>query len=363
MSSTECKCSLLVVDDEPYILATLSGFLRKEFEVLTADSGEAAQRIFAQRPIDLILADQKMPRMSGVELLEWVREQFPKTVRLLMTGYADLDDAVEAINRGKVYRYLFKPWRADELVQILREAARTFQLERQNERLLEELRQLNLDLEKRVQERTAELEEANRELQQKNLMLEKLALTDPLTSLPNRRAVDRLAEAEIRRRARYPSPLVLGFVDADNFKDINTRYLFPGGDQVLIDLGKVLGACVRTVDTLGRIGGEEFLVIAPETDIEGASALGERIRSAVEEFPFSYKDEPIRVTVSVGMAVAGMDCAADYDQLKHVAAEALAKAKALGRNRCIVQRLPEAHAESLGSPRFEDASLTQTASR
>ena len=95
---------------------------------------------------------------------------------------------------------------------------------------------MNLALEKRVLERTQSLEQANREMQQKNFMLEKLALTDPLTGLPNRRAIDRLAESEIRRRGGYPSALALGFIDADNFKEINRRYLLPGGDQVLIDL-------------------------------------------------------------------------------------------------------------------------------
>jgi diguanylate cyclase (GGDEF)-like protein len=338
--SANHKCSLLIVDDEPYILTTLSAFLRQEFEVLTADSGEAAQQIFARRSVDLILSDQKMPRMNGVQLLEWVRERSPKTIRLLMTGFAELEDAVEAINRGKVYRYLFKPWRADELLQIMREAARTYSLERQNEQLLQELRQLNLELEQRVQERTHKLEEAIHELQQKNVLLEKLTLTDPLTGLPNRRAVDRLAEAEIRRRARHPSALALGFVDADHFKAINSIYLYPGGDQVLIDLGKALSASVRTVDTLGRVGGEEFIVVAPETTLEGAIVLAERIRSAVEDFPFSYKGERIKVTVSVGFAVANIDVLAEYDQLKHIAAAALAQAKASGRNRSFVHAFP-----------------------
>src|SRR5439155_25689708 len=117
----------------------------------------------------------------------------------------------------------------------LRHASRSFQLERANEHLLEQLRTLNLDLEKRVGQRTKQLEEANHELEQKNKMLERLALTDPLTGLPNRRAMDRLAEKELRRRERYPSPLALGLIDVDHFKEINARYLLPGGDQVLID--------------------------------------------------------------------------------------------------------------------------------
>ena len=340
--STNHKCALLVVDDEPYILTTLSALLAPDFEVYTADCGETAQKIFQQHSIDLILTDQKMPGMSGVQLLEWVREHHPWTVRLLMTGFAELEDAVEAINRGKVYRYLFKPWRVDELIQVLREACQRFKLERQYEELLDQLRRAKQELEHRVQERTVRLEEANHELQQKNLMLEKLALTDPLTGLPNRRAIDRLADAEIRRRMRYPSSLALGLVDADHFKEINRQYLLPGGDQVLMDLAKVLIASIRTVDTVGRIGGEEFMVVAPETNVEGAVALAERIRSAIESFAFSYKDAPIQVTASVGFAVADLGVTTEYDQLKHQAAAALGEAKATGRNRCIIYSAPAA---------------------
>src|SRR5215470_16368331 len=117
-------------------------------------------------------------------------------------------------------------------------------------------------------------------------MLEKLALTDPLTNLPNRRAMDRIAERELRRRDRYPSPLAIGLIDVDHFKEINARYLLPGGDKVLVDLAKALTSSLRTVDFLGRIGGEEFLVIAPETNLEGTKVLGERIRSTVEKTQF-----------------------------------------------------------------------------
>jgi diguanylate cyclase (GGDEF)-like protein len=337
--NTNQKCSLLVVDDEPYILSTLSALLASEFDVLTAASADAAKALFNKCRIDMILSDQRMPGTNGVELLEWVREFFPKTMRLLMTGFAELEDAVDAINRGKVYRYLFKPWRGDELLVILREACRTLRMERENEELVDQLRHLTQELEQRVQERTGELQEANRELQQKNLMLEKLALTDPLTGLPNRRAMDRLAEGEIRRRARYPAPLALGLIDVDRFKEINGRYLLPGGDQVLMELARILRLSIRTEDSLGRIGGEEFMVVAPETNLEGAIVLGERIRDAVERTVFSYKDESIRATVSVGFAIVEKDLPADYDQLKHMAAAALGEAKSTGRNRSIIHAL------------------------
>jgi diguanylate cyclase (GGDEF)-like protein len=325
----------LVVDDEPPILTTLTHLLSEEFEVLTADTAEAARALFAQR-IDLILCDQRMPGITGVQLLEWVRQTSPRTVRLLMTGVAELEEAVEAINRGQVFRYICKPWRPEELLEILHQAVRTLQLERSHALLLEELQRLNLELEQRVQKRTAELEEANHELEQKNKMLEKLALTDPLTGLPNRRAMDRLTERELRRRDRYPSPLAMGLVDVDHFKQINAYYLLPGGDQVLVELGKCLRSSLRTVDLVGRIGGEEFLVIAPETDLEGAATLGERIRTTVERHDFTYKEHVIRVTVSIGFAVADGAKPADYEQLKHVAAAALSEAKMTGRNRCII---------------------------
>src|ERR1700722_5374847 len=286
MSSNK-RCAVLLVDDEPYILTTLAALLENDFDVTLANCAEEAQEVFRTKAIDVILSDQKMPRMNGVVLLEWVRAHYPRTIRLLMTGFAELEDAVDAINRGKVYRYLFKPWRSEELLQVLHDACRSHHLEEQNQILLDELHQLNLALEKRVLERTQSLEQANREMQQKNFMLEKLALTDPLTGLPNRRAIDRLAESEIRRRGRYPSAMALGFVDADNFKEINRRYLLPGGHQVLIDLARALNSSLRTVDTVGRVGGEEFMVVAPETTYEGAVVLGERIRSSVEKHPFA----------------------------------------------------------------------------
>src|SRR5260370_9433758 len=120
--------------------------------------------------------------------------------------------------------------------------------------------------------------------------------------LPKRRAMDRLTEREVRRRERYPGALSIGLIDVDHFKQINDRYLLPGGDQVLVDLARCLHAAARTVDFVGRIGGEEFMGIAPETDREGAIVLGERIRTMVEASVFTYQGEAIPVRVSIGFA-------------------------------------------------------------
>jgi len=335
VSST--RCTLLVVDDEPAVLNTLTALALRDFDVLTAASAAEAIGVFGRREVDIILTDQMMPGMSGVQLLEWVREHSPHTIRLMMTGLARLEDAVDAINCGQVHRYLFKPWRSAELLQILKNAAKTFALERSHEQLLDELRQLNQRLEDRVQQRTQELEEANRHLQQKNSMLEKLALTDPLTGIPNRRAMDRLVRSEQRRRSRYPNPLALGLIDADHFREINSRYLLPGGDHVLVALAQVLADSARSVDTVGRIGGEEFMVVAPETNMEGALVLAERIRTAVEQKEIRYKEHVIQVTVSVGFAVAEANLLSSYEHLKQTAALALAEAKAAGRNCSIIR--------------------------
>ena len=349
------KCSLLVVDDEPSILDTLKLFLNPEFEVITADCADAAQKHFASRDIDIILTDQKMPRVTGVQLLEWVKEHHPKTIRLMMTGFAELEETISAINKSQVFRFLLKPWQSDNLLETLRTAAKTFLLERSHEQLLDELRQLNeklremnVELEQRVGERTKALEEAYHELEHKNKMLEKLALTDPLTNLPNRRAMDRLAERELRRRERYPGPLSVALIDVDHFKHINDRYLLPGGDKVLIDLARCLTASVRTVDFLGRIGGEEFMVIAPETGMEGAVVLGERIRTMVENAEFNYKEEAIPVRVSIGFALADAGTEVDYEAIKHLAAAALSEAKKTGRNKCVYNTMPKRPFEQAG---------------
>ncbi len=341
-SDESLPCSILLVDDEPSISDSLSILLSDEYRVFTAESALAAQEVFRRENVDMILSDQKMPGISGVQLLEWVRKYHPKTLRLMMTGFAELNEVVDAINRGEVFRFLFKPCKTEELKEILRGAARLVLLERQNTQLLAELKNLNAKLtdanttlEARVSERTNELRVANANLEQKNKVLEKLALTDPLTNLPTRRAMDRLADRELRRRQRHPSPLSIGIIDVDHFKMVNERYLLPGGDRVLIELSRILANSVRTIDFLGRVGGEEFMVLAPDTDMEGATILGERIRQNVADSTIRYKNHVIPTRVSIGFAVVESDRNADFETMRLLAAAALSEAKQSGRNRCV----------------------------
>jgi diguanylate cyclase len=337
--ASDTQCSLLLLDDEPAILESLTQTLNKEYDVVGAASAEEALQILQQRRIDIILSDQRLPGISGVQFLEIVRKNHPRTIRLLMTGFAEFENLMQAVNNGQVFRFLIKPWRMDDLLVTLRDAARLFRAEQERQQLLDELSGVNQRLEKSVRERTLELEDANRQLQQRNQMLEKLALTDTLTLLPNRRAIEQILQTEIRRRARYPNSLAVGLVDLDHFKEVNTRYLHPGGDQVLIALGRTLSTVIRSADTVGRLGGEEFLVVAPMTDSEGTAMLGERIRQAVDGMSVDYMQQTIRVTGSVGLVVAGPDCHPTAEQLIYEASAALGEAKAAGRNCCVVRQM------------------------
>jgi diguanylate cyclase len=307
------------VDDEPALAQLARGLLSGDYDLRCAESAEEAQLLLARHDVDIVISDQQLPGLQGIPFLEWCREHSPRTVRILMTGVYSMEEAVEAINSGLAQRFLFKPWRPEQLVALVRHAARTFLLERSHENLLDELRKLNLELEERVADRTRELEHTNRQLEQRNTMLQKMALTDALTGLPNRRAMDRLAKTEVLRRARTPSPLAVALVDADNFKTINTRFLLPGGDHVLVWLGQTLVNSVRTIDTVGRVGGEEFMIVAPDET--------------------EYHGERIQLTVSVGMVVAEADTLVGFDQMRHAASAALSEAKETGRNRCIVKQL------------------------
>lgn len=134
------KHSILLVDDEEEILFSLRGLLRTEFELHTAESGAEALEILRRHSIHVIMTDQRMPHMTGVELLRRAKEERPEAVRIVFTGYADIKAVIDAVNQGEIYRYLTKPWDPDELIAVFRQACGYYDRLSQRRLLLCDLR-------------------------------------------------------------------------------------------------------------------------------------------------------------------------------------------------------------------------------
>ncbi len=173
--------AILIVDDEKNILSSLNRLLRPQgYRVYLAESGQEGLNILEQTDIDLVISDMKMPGMDGAEFLGFVARKWPECIRMLLTGYADLASTVKAVNEGKIYKYLSKPWEESDFLISVTNALRYRFLETERERLLlltkqqnEELTELNNNLEHRVRERTAELNQAMQKLEQANLQMRK----------------------------------------------------------------------------------------------------------------------------------------------------------------------------------------------
>lgn len=177
---------------------------------------------------------------------------------------------------------------------------------------------------------------AARRLEQARLELATQANVDPVTGLPNRRALDdRLAE-EVERALRYKQPLSLCFVDLDHFKQVNDHHGHAAGDAALAQVGSILRHTARGIDFVGRFGGEEFIVLVPGTWSEDATILGERLRRSVAEHTFNLGgNRSVRLTISVG--VAGLpEHALDAQSLNELADRALYTAKRSGRNQVVL---------------------------
>ena len=183
---------------------------------------------------------------------------------------------------------------------------------------------------KALSETNRYLEEKTRDLSEANEKLARLASTDALTGLRNRRAFEIALKIELARLARESSSVTLMLIDIDHFKRINDQFGHPEGDVVLRTIAQVLLDNVREVDMAARLGGEEFAVILPSTDKPGAWVLAERIRQAVE----SESPRGLTVTVSIGTATVSHDC--PVTELLKIADKALYDSKRHGRN-CVTQ--------------------------
>jgi response regulator RpfG family c-di-GMP phosphodiesterase len=177
--------TILCVDDEPNILAALRRLFRAQgYEVLTEESARAGLAVLHQRPVDLVISDMRMPEMDGVEFLERARALCPDTLRLLLTGNADVRQILGAVNRGEIYRYITKPWDENEMTLVVRHALERQHLEREQRRLEaltvhqnEQLRELNQNLEAAVASRTEQLRKVLDDLVGSNDKLKRNFLT------------------------------------------------------------------------------------------------------------------------------------------------------------------------------------------
>lgn len=125
--SPRIKHCLLIVDDEPHVCDSVHDLLRREFRVLKANSAEEGYRLLLEEEVHIIMSDQRMPRISGVELLAQVKSRYPQAIRMLFTGFADLESIIAAINQGHVYQFLKKPWQPEELESAVRQAAAEYE--------------------------------------------------------------------------------------------------------------------------------------------------------------------------------------------------------------------------------------------
>ncbi len=285
------KQTVLIVDDLRADALVLAGILQPEWEVLAAFDGPSALRMAANVPApDIILLDIKMPGMDGYEVCRQLK-QSPATRDIPVVFVAAVDGGGnEAFGLGLgAVDYIVKPVNAP----IVRARIRNHVALRN---ALSELRHL--------------------------------AARDQLTSLFNRRKLHESLAFEVTRAERYHRPLSVILFDIDHFKIVNDTHGHPAGDVALAGTGRWLQAAVRASDIPGRWGGEEFLVICPETGLEDAVRVAERLRQDYETQTFSTSD---RLTASFGVAThARGRCVEDILQ---IADDALYRAKNGGRNR------------------------------
>ena len=160
--------NLLIVDDEISVTKSLFRQFRRKYNVFTANSVREAIKIMEKENIQVILSDQRMPELTGLDFFSMIKEHYPDALKLIITGYSDIEAVIGAINEGQVFRYISKPWNPDELNSIIKEAFEKYELITKNRRLANSLQEANAKLEQKVRVRTKQLEEKNIELSRLN---------------------------------------------------------------------------------------------------------------------------------------------------------------------------------------------------
>jgi diguanylate cyclase (GGDEF)-like protein len=300
--------TILVADDEPLNRTLIQRRLEREgYQVLTARNGsEAVERARASLP-DLVILDVMMPEMDGMDACRLLKEtESTHDIPVIFLSARDETEMkVSGLSLG-ADDYISKPFEAEELIARVHVAIR---LKRERDQL-----------------RTS-AEEAGRRAK----LAQERAVTDALTGILNRYGLQHVLAREHAEARRYDRPLSCLVIDLDNFKTVNDTYGHAVGDIALQQIAGILREAVRRSDTVFRYGGEEFLVLLPETDLGGATALAEKIRSAAASKPFGEGRQVFNLTLSAGAACL-CDDESGHDMIAR-ADVALYHAKERGRNR------------------------------
>ncbi len=314
---------IVVAEDEALSRALLVRQLRNAgYDVIACENGQQALEAIRREVSCIVVADWMMPEMDGLELCRTVRglgemQALSFVYFILLTAHTEKERIVAGLEGG-ADDYLTKPYHPQELLARLRVGER------------------NCALQNELFQRQIELQKANAELAVLNRKLEKLASSDALTGLANRRYLfDRLTELWALAERKGGSLSCIMF-DVDKFKLINDTRGHLAGDEVLRSLASVFRHCLRPYDIIGRFGGEEFCVLCPETTAAGAGSVAERIRLAVAESSCVIDGNTVSVTVSLGVA-GRRPTHANPDALIVAADAMLYRAKENGRNQVWVR--------------------------
>jgi len=296
--------SILLAEDDPIFRHVIATWLEKwGYKVIRAENGQQAWSILQQDAApQMLILDWMMPEIDGVELCERLRDRGAGSYRyvLLVTARDNKDDVVAGLDAG-ADDYLTKPFNAEELRARLRAGRRILQLQ-------------------------AALLKSREDLQFE-------ATHDPLTGLWNRRAIMDILRREMLRYQRTNSPLGVMMADLDHFKKINDSHGHLVGDSVLRESSRRLAETIRSYDSAGRFGGEEFLVVTPGCSASDVVSTAERIRTAVSTRPIGTDAGRIKATLSLGVASTETLQTHDAEVLLRAADNALYAAKAAGRSR------------------------------
>jgi len=293
---------IVVADDSPIsrklVERTLS---QEECTVLFAKNGREALETLVQHQPSVVITDWEMPDLTGLELCREIRrDQNSYIYIILLTSHTEKDQIIEGLAAG-ADDYLTKPFHPGELLARVAVGRRIAGLHQQ--------------------------------IQAKNRQLEELALTDTLTGLPNRRALEHWAKRELSGAARHGFQFWAVMADLDRFKSINDNYGHEAGDLVIKKFADVLRANTRASNMCSRIGGEEFLLVLTHTDADQTRVVVDRIRQALEQYVFTFGSAHANVTASFGISGFSGKLVPDFSALLNQADRALYSAKNLGRNR------------------------------